>query len=361
MNLLIDIGHPAHVHLFKDFAERLRDKGHVVYFSAKQVESIVKLLDVYGYSYTSLGRKHNGSLLKYLSSSVHLVKLWSLVVSKKIDIGIGVSGLLPFVSGFSKLKSICLDDDDSVITPLFARSIRNADAILTPSALKDDSRGKNHITYNGYHELAYLHPDQFKPDPDVLKVLGLKEGEKFFLLRFNAFKAHHDVGEYGLSMEQKKQLIKLLEPHGRVFVSSEMENMDFADYKINLPPEKIHSLLYYATMFIGDSQTMTSEAAVLGIPALKCNTFAGRLSIPDELEHKYGLCYSFKPDNFDQLLIKAAELLNQETLHEEFHSRRQKMLSEKINVTAFLEWFIENFQEGKQIMKENPDYQYQFK
>ena len=58
-----------------------------------------------------------------------------------------------------------------------------------------------------------------------------------------------------------------------------------------IPPESIHSLLYYAKMFIGDSQTMTTEAAILGTPALKCNTFAGKLSVPNELEEKYNLCY----------------------------------------------------------------------
>jgi len=40
---------------------------------------------------------------------------------------------------------------------------------------------------------------------------------------------------------------------------------------------------------------------------------------------------------------------------------RDKMLKEKINVTAFLVWFIENYPESAKIMKENPKYQYRFK
>jgi len=357
MNLLIDIGHPAHAHLFKHLAEKLQEKGHRVYFSTKKVKSVENLLDAYGFQYTSLGRKYKGLFVKYLMTSIHLFKLWRLVISKKIDIGIGVSSLISFISAWSKMQSICLDDDDSSVTPLFARSIRNADAILTPSALSHDSRGPNHICYPGYHELAYLHPNQFTPDPLVLKELGIENNERFFLLRFNAFKAHHDVGEYGLNTVQKQQLIEILKPHAKVFISSEINDPAFSEYKLNISPEKIHSLMYYAEMLIGDSQSMTSEAAVLGTPALKCNTFAGRLSIPNELENKYELCYSFHRRDFDKMLNKIQELLEKPTLETEFQSRRQKMLSEKIDVTAFMVWFIENYPESKKIMKDDAEFQ----
>jgi len=37
------------------------------------------------------------------------------------------------------------------------------------------------------------------------------------------------------------------------------------------------------------------------------------------------------------------------------------MLSEKIDVTAFIVWFVENWPESFKIMKENPDYQLNFR
>jgi len=37
------------------------------------------------------------------------------------------------------------------------------------------------------------------------------------------------------------------------------------------------------------------------------------------------------------------------------------MLADKIDVTAFFVWFIENYPDSAKIMKENPDYQYKFK
>jgi predicted glycosyltransferase len=361
LNILIDIGHPGHVHLLRNLAQKLKTKGHKVFFSVKNKRNITLLLDAYIIQYTLLGKKYDNLFLKYLSSVYHLFRMFLLIRSKRINCGIGISGLIPVFSRYSSFTSICLDDDDANATPFFAKSISKASVILTPSALKDDSRGNHHITYDGYHELAYLHPNYFTPDPVILQELGVKSGEKYFILRFNAFKAHHDSEEYGLNLEQKQQLIELLEPHGKVFISTEAKDDKFHDYILNIPPQKIHSVLYYATILIGDSQTMCSEAAILGTPALKCNTFAGRLSIPNELEEKYGLCYAYKPDEFDTLLEKAEELLHQEDLHDEWQTRRQKMIVDKIDVTAFMAWFIENYPESIRVMKEEPEFQYRFR
>ena len=58
---------------------------------------------------------------------------------------------------------------------------------------------------------------------------------------------------------------------------------------------------------------------------------------------------------------KAIELLNTPNLKSEFQKRRRKMLTDKIDVTAFMVWFIENYPKSFKIMKDNPEYQYKFK
>jgi predicted glycosyltransferase len=113
-------------------------------------------------------------------------------------------------------------------------------------------------------------------------------------------------------------------------------------------------------MFLGDSQTMTSEAAILGTPALKCNTFAGELSVPNELENNYGLCYSYKPENFNDFLDKIDELIEKPDLKEQWNQKKEDFLKDKIDVSAFIVWFIENYPQSAKQMKDNPDYQYNF-
>ncbi|MCK7538002.1 MAG: hypothetical protein MZV63_47120 [Marinilabiliales bacterium] len=96
-------------------------------------------------------------------------------------------------------------------------------------------------------------------------------------------------------------------------------------------------------MFIGDSQTMTSEAAVLGVPALRCNTLADTISYLREEEETYGLTYAYKPEEFDLLQDKIEELLRISDLRSEWNRRRAIMLGEKIDLTTFMVWLVDNY------------------
>ncbi|MGK9477956.1 DUF354 domain-containing protein [Melioribacter sp. OK-6-Me] len=363
MRILIDIGHPAHVHYYRNLAIELEKKGHSVFWTVKDVPVIKQLLEAYGFKYTILSNKSDqliGKIIKQIFISFSLLKFcWS----NKIDIGIGTSATLPHLSKLSNMKSIVLDDDDDDVQPLITRFVNPfADVLLSPAALKYKRKRKDTIYYAGYHELAYLHPNRFTPDPSVLKDIGIKQGEPFFIMRFNVFKAHHDIGVKGLALENKIRLVDLLKTRGKVFITTEREiEPELAPYQLKISPEKIHSLMYYATMFIGDSQTMTSEAAILGTPAIKCNSFAGRLSVPNEIENKYGLCFSFKPENFDRMINKIKELLTHNDLKKEWCTKRDSMIKEKIDVTALLFWLIEEYPNSFKELLKNPDIQYQFK
>ena len=361
MNILIDINHPAHVHLLRNVYAMLVGHGNTVLVTVKEIPSAMKLMDLYGIPYVNIGKKDDGLTKKGLDQLVYDLRILKLVRRNRIELGIGTSINIPHVSKLCKMKSIILDDDDDEVEPLFVKFGHPfADAILSPVGTPRKSR--NALFVNAYHELSYLHPNRFQPDPTVLQDAGIRQGERYFVLRFNAFKAHHDVGVVGLTIENKRRLVQYLSSKGRVFITTE-RNIDdeFKPYQLKVSPEKAHSLMYYATMLVGDSQTMTSEAAVLGTPAIKCNSFAGRLSVPNELEQRYGLCYSFLPNEAESFFDKIQELISMKGLKKEWQSRRQKMLSEKIDYAQFLTWFIENYPESRETMKENPDYQWRFK
>lgn len=336
-NILIDIGHPAHVHLFKYFIAEVQLKGYKTFVLTKEVDSIIQLLNIYGIPFNSLGEKPDSLLAKYFFQLVIIFKTILFVRKHKIDTGIGISMTLPIVAGLTGITVFGLDDDDIAVTPVFAKFINKSDYILTPDCLKHENRGKNHINYPSFHELAYLHPDRFVPNPAVLNDLGIIKDEPFFILRFNAFKAHHDVGANGLNPKQKQKLIQVLSLFGKVYITSENKiEPEFEPYRLPVSPEKIHSLLYYAKIFVGDSQTMTTEAALLGTPAFKCNSFAGNLSIPNEIENKYHLCFSYLPDDFDKMLKNIHAHLEMPDLKNIFAERRTLMLKDKIDFTAFL-------------------------
>ena len=361
MNILIDINHPAHVHLLRNVYKMLVERGHRVVVVVKEIPSAMKLLDFYGIPYHNIGKKDDNLGKKGFDQLVYDRRMLKIVRQNHIDIGLGSSINIPHISKLSRMKSIILDDDDDEVEPLFVKFGHPfADTILSP--VDTPRKSKKTLYVNAYHELSYLHPNRFEPDPSVLQDAGVEMGEPYFILRFNAFKAHHDVGVVGLTIENKRRLVSNLSLKGKVFITTERDIDDeFKPYQLKVSPEKAHSLMYYATMLIGDSQTMTSEAAVLGTPAIRCNTFVGRIHYLEEEEHKYGLTYGFLPDQSEEMFKKIDEILALPNLKEEWQTRRHRMLTEKIDYSRFLTWFVENYPESGKIMKDNPDYQWSFK
>ena len=364
MNILVDIGHPGHVHLYKNLCKQLEKDGHKVYYSVRNVPVALHLMNKYQMPYLFLGNKPSSLIGKaWKTIKNDFVLLW-FVIKHKIDIGISSGISLSHVSRITKMKSFMFGDDDDDVARLAVKyGIPFAEVVLSPSALGPEHRKTpKAVFYAGYHELAYLHPNVFHPDESVLAKMGLKKGERFFILRFVALNAYHDIRQEGISFEKKKKLIDLLNNYGRVIITSEKSiEPEFEKYKLKVPAEDMHSLMYYSSLYIGDSQTMASEAAVLGVPSLRCNTFVGRIAYLEEEEHRYGLTYGFTPDCFDQLLDKVKELLQDPNTKSIWEEKRRRMLSEKIDVSAFFTWFIENYPQSRDIMKTNPDYQYRFK
>lgn len=343
MNILIDIGHPAHVHLLKETAKELKAHGHNVYFSVRDIPVAKHLMNVYGMTYIDLGGKRDslfGKAMTVLSQDYQLLKL---VNKLKIDIGLSSGVVLPQVSLLTKMRAFKFDDDDDIVEPLVVKYGHPfSEVVFTPNCIR--RKTKHAVYYAGTHELAYLHPNRFIPNPLILQRAGIHEGKRFFIMRFVALKGHHDVGQHGLTLEQKQALVDLLKPHGRVIITSERAiEPEFEQYRLPVPPEEIHSLMAFSSMFLGDSQTMTSEAAILGVPALKCNTFAGRLSVPNMLEKKYGLCYAYQPTQFDEMYHHIEQLLARDSdeLKNEWEVKRQRMLHDMIDPTEFFVNYIE--------------------
>ncbi|MGC9151923.1 MAG: DUF354 domain-containing protein [Microbacter sp.] len=363
MRILVDICHPAHVHLFKHAIRQLREHGHFVVVTVKDIPAAKKLLEYEEIDFISLpGSKKDSLAGKAWTQCRDLYHLGRIVRSHRVEIGIGSSVSVAQLGRLMGFPSLFFDDDDDAVEPLTLRFAHPfAHVVLSPAALKDHRKKNPTVFYPGSHELAYLHPKQFVPEPAVLESIGLNMEMPFFVMRFNAFKAHHDGNVRGLTLQQKLELISMLEPHGRVLITTErsIEN-ELRSYQMNIPPHQIHHLLYYATLFIGDSQTMTSEAAILGTPALRCNTLVGQLSVIEELTHRYQLAYGFQPEAFDAMKETIRVLLSNTHLKDEWQTKRNLFLADKIDVTAFFVWFIEHYPESQAMILQQPDFFFSF-
>jgi predicted glycosyltransferase len=356
MKILIDIGHPAHVHYFKNFTKIMSDQGHRILVTSRNKEIEHHLLKQYKIAFKSRGKGKNTLIGKaiYYFIAISVIYRHAKIFCPDLFISFGSPYAAITSKLFSKPHIVFNDTEHAKLSHLLTDSFSNI--ILTPSCYKRNL-GDKQIQFNGYMELCYLHYNYFIPDPKIYCALDLKKKEKYIIMRFVSWNANHDIGHSGLNFEMKKKIVQTLSKYVRLFISSEGAfSDDFNQYKINIPPEKMHDALAYATLFIGEGATMASECAVLGTAAIYVNSLtAGTL---EEQEH-YGLINGFR--NSRGVLDRALELLKMPNLKKECKIRRQKMLINKIDVTAFMVWFVENYPRSIIIMRNDPDYQYRFR
>jgi len=143
--------------------------------------------------------------------------------------------------------------------------------------------------------------------------------------------------------------------------------LQFEKYRIKINPLDMHHVMAFASLYIGDSQTMAAEAGVLGVPFVRFNDFVGRIGYLNELENDYELGYGIKVSadgSVDRLCerVEALVAMKAEERQSLFQSRRQSMLSDKIDCAKFLTWFIENYPSSAQeVRSAGPDFWNRFK
>ncbi len=175
----------------------------------------------------------------------------------------------------------------------------------------------------------------FSPDISVIKKYQL-EPEKYIILRSSALKAHHDVYQKGLNNKTIEKLNDLMQNYQ---VISSTESLD----KQKIQPWDMHHVLSFSKMLISDSQTMTAEAACLGVPSIRYSSFVGRISYLEELEHQYGLTFGFIPGDEKNMYMKIKELLQTSNLADSWQKKRGKMLAEKINLHEWMIQLVESY------------------
>lgn len=350
MKYLFFFVHPSKFHVFRNTINALIAKGHDVEILITSKDILENLVKEEGWKYKNIfpeGRKIKG-IPSYLSSGINLFRtiyrLYKYTFKKKYDLFI-TDDLLVYIGKFKSVPTIAFTDDDLSVTKLFSIVLSKATHILAPDITNIEKFTFKKIPFPSYKELAYLHPKVFTPNREIVNSLNIGL-EPFFIVRLVSLSAYHDVGMKGLSNLQVRKLIEVLEKYGKVFISAERNlPQEFEKYRLNINPNYISHYLYFAKLFIGDSQTMTSEAAVLGTPSFRCNDFVGKISVMEEKEFKYGLSYNYSPSRFEEMLQKIEELLQKTNLENEFANKRTKMLNEKIDLSSFLIWLFEYYPE----------------
>ena len=391
MNILLQLSHPAHFHYYHYAMLNWMEHGHKVIVAIKTKDILEQLVKDSGIPYYNINEKaHRGSKLGVLWDMV--VRDWKILkicFREKINLLTGSSAEVAHIAWLLRNLGVCTGEDDAKVIPnyvkctapfLYDNCIR-----LCPTVCGSERMEQYTVRYPSYHELAYLHPNHFTPDASVVEVYGIDTSKPYFIMRFASLKAHHDDGIKGINTEVAQNLVDILSPHGQIYITSERElEPQFEPYRIRINPLDMHHVMAFASLYIGDSQTMAAEAGVLGTPFVRFNDFVGRIGYLRELEDVYQLGYgihatpltpdstirradgSTQPSGVEQLYETVRELVAMpaEERHELFHARREQMLHDKIDYAKYLTWFIENYPSSAKQTKENQnnkDFWNQFK
>jgi predicted glycosyltransferase len=324
------------VHLYKNAVRRLASDGHDVLVLGRDYECTRDLLAYYDLPFVIYGSCGTSKRSLLTSLPGHFVGIARTVRRFDPELVFGMGTYAAFGGTVARSPTVLILDseptslDHSVSRPL-------ATLILTPAAFGKDL-GSKHYQFQGFKECAYLHPAVFESDPSVRSALGVAPDERYAIVRFNAFGSHHDVGQRGFSRDERGTLVATLAEHVTVFVSGDgaselATRAGVSEYDIH--PARIHDALAEATLLVADSQTMVTEAALLGTPAIRSNSYVGDADMGNfvELERR-GLVRNVR--GLDEVIAAATGMLTDDSVEAQWQARRAAYVPGLVNLTGVI-------------------------
>ncbi len=314
----------------------LEKKGHKVYITTRDKDITHHLLDDFKIPYRPISKQKTFFLGLIFELLIRWLKIFYLIISQRIDLSVSIAGI--FTSFPSKLLGIptitITDTEDATLSNKIA--FKFSDVILTPEAYLKKNDAKQIRTYPGYHELSYLHPNQFHPNQESLVHFGVNNNEPYVVIRLVQWKALHDINESGINEDDLQKMMDFFNKQNvQVLISSERELAPaFDQYLIKANYSKIHDLLAFSRGYIGESPTMAMEAAILQKPSIFISSRINKLGYTKEMAEKYRLIFNYQ--NFHQ----ANSFIEKEFLSQELENalkvRLNKLLNDTIDVATWM-------------------------
>lgn len=363
MRYLFYFGHPAQYLFARESIKKLIETKQEVIILIKSKDVLEDLILRDGLKYINILPDQRGNRKIDIAFSLikRNLKIFPYLLKYRPNILIGTDASLAQLGFLFRIHCVTITEDDfSVIKTLAKLTYPFTNTILCPEVCNVGKWSHKKVGYKGYMKLGYLHPDIFTPDVEVLSKYNITG--KYVIIRMAKLTAHHDFGIKGMGLPLVEKIISQVVSYGyRVIVSTEDKiDAKLKRYQLDLDPSHMHHLLAFSSLLICDSQSMSLESAILGVPSIRYSDFVGRISVLDELENVYGLTFGICPGKDEQLVSKIAEILGEEVDTTLYKIRQSKMLGEKINVSSFLTWFLINYPSSVGVIKHDLDFQNTF-
>lgn len=331
--ILVDVCHPAHAHFFRHPIALWREQGCTVHVAARDKDVALPLMREFGIECTTLGRTGTGAL----SLMAELVRrdfaLYRLARRVRAQAITAIGGIFAAHAAFAARIPSVVFYDTEIATMQNRLTYPLASVVAVPRCYRGWTPLSRTTRYAGYHELSYLHPDRFVPDRDRAVAAGVDPARPTYLVRLVAWTANHDFGDSGLSPDAVMALVERLGKNGHVVISSENPlPLELDALRFRGRVSDMHHLMAFCAGYFGESATMASECAVLGVPAVyAANSPRG---YTDEQQSRYGLVHNVRELRSEALDAACDWLLAQDS--DAIVEKRDALLAESVDVAEFV-------------------------
>lgn len=327
MKAAVSIEHPAWAHQFKNMIQKVNKDGEMLVLAVNK-DGDLDLLDSFGIPYVKLASSTGKNIFEKGCLFLRLCLDYTREIRRfNPDILIGRASPMMAVAARLTGKPHIIFEDTEVSRFSLNICRRFSSCIITPQTFLSEL-GEKQLRLPMYKELFYLHND-FEPDAEIVRKSGIDTDKPFAVVRFVSWNASHDIGMDGLNSQEKKQFIKRIEELLPVYISSEDTlPEELAKYRLTVPFDQIHHVLYYATFVFSEGASMASEAAVLGTHSFYLNQIASGTTEEQEKRFRLLRVLHNPGTRYEEAIKEAKELMKNEALWESGKEKRKRMLKE---------------------------------
>jgi hypothetical protein len=222
-----------------------------------------------------------------------------------------------------------------------------ADRVLTPEWFTRDF-GRRHYRYRSFHEWSYLHPHEFTPDPELVKGEGIDPDQPYAVVRFVRWDAVHDQGEKGFSAEDAIRLIQQLSSRMKVVLTTETPPPEaLRKFAIAIRIDRMHHVMAFAKLVVGESPSMCAEAALMGVPSVLASSWAGECGNMKVLSDQFGLMEVY--DRGGDAVAAAIAMADTPPPRGHMREQRDRLVKSLDYIPEMIEGHIRDLARGKDV------------
>ena len=268
-SVIIDILHYPHVNFFKHAIEALTEKDIKVHIILRPRGNLIPIFEKEcpDIPYISIGEHRETLSGKIFDVAKRDIAFLRYLRKIEFDAGMGCGSInLAHTTRFwGKPTILFADDMEYKLVYYLCKPF--APWVVMPKCIP--ANGKNFLKYNGFKELAYLHPNHFKPDKKALEPYDLNPYEYVFVREVSNASFNYRKLEMG---KLSKIMNFLKRKDLKIVLSIEDKSLMklFKEHCIILkePVDDIHSLLHFAAFTISSGDSLARGSCLVGAPAI---------------------------------------------------------------------------------------------